>query len=216
MNGDRYEAVGPEVEFEPGSRGRVLRNRLGIRLVRDMQQAESDALSAVQEWAAATYDADHRFTADDICQLHSQWLGDIYPWAGEYRRVNMAKGGFRFAAAGQVARLMAELQRNELHTETPCAGKDTKTLAGALARVHAELILIHPFREGDGRCARLLAWLMAMQANLPSLDFSPLAGRGKAAYISAIHASLDRNYAPLEARFVAVIEQTSRSFGSAP
>jgi cell filamentation protein len=78
------------------------------------------------------------------------------------------------------------------------------------------LILIHPFREGNGRCARLLAWLMAMQANLPSLDFSPLAGRGKAAYISAIHASLDRNYAPLEARFVAVIEQTSRSFGSAP
>lgn len=216
MNRDRYEAVGPETEFEPGSRGRVLRNRLGIRLVRDMQQAESDSLRAVQEWAAAAYDANHQFTADDICQLHKQWLGGIYPWAGEYRHVNIAKGGFQFAVAGQVPRLMGELQRKELKVETPCAGKDTDQLVRALARVHAELILIHPFREGNGRCARLLAWIMAMQANLPSLDFSPLAGRGKAAYIAAIHASLDRNYEPMEARFAAVIAQTFRSFGPAP
>jgi hypothetical protein len=26
----KYEAAGPEVEFEPGSRGRVLRNLLGV------------------------------------------------------------------------------------------------------------------------------------------------------------------------------------------
>jgi len=31
---DRYEATGPEAEFEPGSRGRVLRNLLGITRVR--------------------------------------------------------------------------------------------------------------------------------------------------------------------------------------
>ena len=32
---DRDTAHGPETEFEPGSRGRVLRNRLGIVSVRD-------------------------------------------------------------------------------------------------------------------------------------------------------------------------------------
>ena len=60
--------------------------------------------------------------------------------------------------------------------------------------MHAELILIHPFREGNGRMARLLAMLMALQAGLPPLDFSPMEGRGKRAYIAAIHAALGRNY----------------------
>ena len=47
---------------------------------------------------------------------------------------------------------------------------------------------MHPFREGNGRLARLLALLMALQAGLPPLDFSPLTGRGKRAYIAGIHA----------------------------
>ena len=47
----RYEAVGPEAEFEPGSRGRVLRNLLSIKLVRDMNLAESQALEIVQDLA---------------------------------------------------------------------------------------------------------------------------------------------------------------------
>ena len=40
----RYRADGPEAEFERGSRGRVLLNRLCIKSVREMQRKESDAL----------------------------------------------------------------------------------------------------------------------------------------------------------------------------
>ena len=209
----RYDAAGPQAEFEPGSRGRVLRNRLGIRRVGDMQQAETDALVAVTHWAVARFDIAHRFTAEDLCELHRQWLGGIYEWAGLYRSVNMAKGGFMFAAAPQVPRLMAQFARKELAAETPCAGMDTARLARALARTHAELVIIHPFREGNGRCARLLAYLMALQAGLPTLDFDLLAGRGKRAYIAAIHAAFSGNYAPLEERFAAVIGRTSRPYG---
>ena len=39
----KYDAAGPEADFEPGSRGRVLRNLLGITRVRDMEEAESQA-----------------------------------------------------------------------------------------------------------------------------------------------------------------------------
>lgn len=42
----RYEAQGIEAQHEPGSRGRVLRNRLGIRSARQMAQRESEALLA--------------------------------------------------------------------------------------------------------------------------------------------------------------------------
>lgn len=66
MPPSRYDAHGIETEFEPGSRGRVLRNKLGIQRSRDMEQAESEALLAVQDWAIAHFDAGHRFTAEDI------------------------------------------------------------------------------------------------------------------------------------------------------
>lgn len=213
MTPTRNDASGPEAEFEPGSRGRVLRNLQGIRRVRDMQQAESESLLAVQTWAITHFDAGHRFTADDLRALHRRWLGDIYARAGEYRGVNMAKGGFMFAAAPQVPRLMAAFESQELARHTPCAGMSVDDLAVALARTHAELVIIHPFREGNGRCARLLAWLMALQAGLPPLDFAPMAGRGKAAYIAAVHAAFRGDYAPMETCFAAVIRRTSQLYG---
>jgi cell filamentation protein len=216
LNASRYHAEGPQAECEPGSRGRVLRNRLGIVRVRDIQQAESSALEAVQEWAIAHFGPHHCFDASDICQLHRRWLGDIYEWAGDYRAVNMTKDGFMFAAAGQVPRLMIEWERDTLRPATPCADMDPQRLAQALARTHAELVIIHPFREGNGRCARLLAWLMAMQAGWPTLDFGPMAGRGKTAYIAAIHAAFAGNYVPLETCFRAVMRRTSRLYGLQP
>src|ERR1700692_5023091 len=89
----RYEAFGPEAEFEPGSRGRALRNRLCITSVRALQQRESEALLATTQQVIDQVTVDKNFTAADICRLHHLWLGKIYEWGGEYRRGNIAKGG---------------------------------------------------------------------------------------------------------------------------
>ena len=210
----RYRATGAQAEFEPGSRGRVLRNRLGITRVRDMDEAESQALLIAQDAALDRYGPDHRFTDNDVCALHRLWLGPIYGWAGQYRTVHIAKGGFHFAHARQIPRLMAEFTREALARHTPCRPASDDTMAAALAEVHAELILIHPFRDGNGRLARLLALLMALQAGLPPLDFAPLLGRGRAGYIAGIHAALDRNYAPLASSFARVISRSRRRAAS--
>lgn len=206
----RYQATGVEVEFEPGSRNRVLRNLLGISRVRDMNLAESQALEIAQDMALDKFDADRRFTAQDICDLHALWLGPIYSWAGEYRSVDIGKGGFQFAHARLVPNLMAELERDTLKKHTPCGPADDATLAHALAEVHAELILVHPFREGNGRLARLLTLLMALQAGLPPLDFSPMLGRGKRIYIGGIHAAMGRDYSPLAAVFRKIIVRSKQ------
>jgi cell filamentation protein len=206
----KYEAFGPEAAFEPGSRGRVLHNLLGITRVRDMNEAESQALEIAQDTTLDQYGVDHRFTAADICALHQLWLGPIYSWAGKYRNVNISKDGFQFAHAPLISGLMRELERGTLRRHTPCRNADDSEVARAVAEVHAELILVHPFREGNGRLARLLALLMALQAGLPPLNFSPLTGRGKRAYIAGIHAAMDRNYLPLTALFLRVIERSRR------
>jgi len=209
----RYEVFGPEAEFEPGSRGRALRNRLGITSVRALQRRESEALLATTQQVIDQVTVDQNFTAADICRLHHIWLGEIYEWAGEYRSVNIAKGEFMFAAAAQVPRLMQQPEQGPLRLYTPCRIKSTEQQAVALAIVHAEFILIHPFRDGNGRCARLLAMLMALQAGLPALDFGGIRGAKKRRYIAAVHSAMDHNYAPMTEIFREVIARTLKSAG---
>lgn len=176
-----------------------------------MAQRESGALLAATQQLIDETRVDQRFTGDDIRRMHRRWLGEIYAWAGEYWSVNASKGGFMFAAAGLVPGLMNELERGSLRQFTPCRFDGEQQQAMAMATVHAELVLIHPFREGNGRCARLLAVLMGLQAGLPPLDFGGIRGRAKQRYIAAVHAGLDRNYAPLADIFRAVINRTLRA-----
>lgn len=210
---NRYSATGAETEFEPGSRGRVLRNLLGIRSVRQIQERESNALMVATERAIDTTRQDQRFTASDVRAWHTSWLQGIYAWAGKYRQVNVTKGDFMFAAAARVPRLMRAFETGPLREFTPCTFEDLDRQSRALAVVHAELILIHPFREGNGRCARLLSVLMGLQAALPALDFGGIHGVEKRRYIGAIHAAMSRDYAPMTVVFRRVIERTLRRAG---
>ena len=206
----KYEATGRETEFEPGSRRRVLRNLLGIRSVGKMNRAESDALLAATNQLIDETTDSQRFTASGICEIHKRWLGKIYPWAGAYRSVNIAKGEFMFAAANEVPRLMQEFEQGPLRIYTPLRADVVDAQSEALAVVHAELILIHPFREGNGRCARVLATLMALQSDLPPLDFSGIEGKEKRRYIAAIHAAMARDYEPMQEIFKRVIARSIR------
>ena len=198
--------VSSELEFQPGSRGGVLRNFLGITRMREMEVAETQALSITQAAALEMYGRGHRFTSADIRRLHRMWLGEIYPWAGNYRTVNIRKGEFQFAHAPLIPRLMAVFSKEVLRKHTPCGAAAALPHARSLAEVHAELLLIHPFRDGNGRLARLLAVLMARQAGINPLRLSALAGRGKRTYVQAIQVAMCRDYAPLETLFSSAID----------
>ena len=67
---NRYRAQGAEAEFEPGSRGTVLRNLLGIRSTREMVRRESEALLAATQRLIDDTEVDQGFVADDVCRMH--------------------------------------------------------------------------------------------------------------------------------------------------
>jgi cell filamentation protein len=70
----------------------------------------------------------------------------------------------------------------------------------ALAQVQAELLLVHPFRDGNGRTARWLTDLMALQAGMPALDYGftgPGSRASRRAYISAVLKGYVGDYEPL-------------------
>lgn len=140
---------------------------------------------------------DRQLTAQDLKDWHRKWLGNIYPWAGDIRSVNMGKGGFFFAAAPQIPRLFVDFENECLARLTPCSSYTDEALIKAIALTHVEFILIHPFREGNGRLSRLLADVMAVQAGRPPLDYSSWEA-SKDAYFAAINQGLNCNYEPME------------------
>jgi len=202
--------TGPEAETEPGSRGHVLRNLLGITSKTEMDRVEHDALLLVQAEYQRTIGDRTSFTAETLRRMHRDWLGGIYAWAGRYRTVDLTKEGFRWPPAHMVAENMERFDHERLRTHTPCAPGSLPQVALRIAEVHADLLLIHPFREGNGRLARWLAGLMALQADLPAPAYR-FEGRGsraeRARYLAAVKRGYRGDYEDLRDFFVDAVER---------
>ena len=95
--------------------------------------------------------------------VHRNWLGELYAWAGQYRTVELQKDNFAWPPAWRVSDNLAIFEREMLGRFTPCRPGPLAQVADAMAHIHAELLLIHPFRDGNGRMARLLTNLMLLR-----------------------------------------------------
>jgi len=194
---DRYAVHGTQGEFQPGSNDLVLANKLGIQSVEDMNDLELELLQRLYEEVLVKHLPNRVLTAEDLKTWHRRWLGNVFEWAGQERSVNMGKDGFMFAASAQIPRLLADFERSCLARWTPCHDMDTDALVDAIAITHVEFILIHPFREGNGRLSRLLADVMAVQSGRLPLDYSTW-NTDRPAYYQAIHLGLQMEYAPMK------------------
>ena len=192
----RYDAGEAQGTYEPGSDGRVLRNKLGVTDPEEMDEVELLLLNELYQAVLVEDLPDRTLCTADLKAWHRRWLGNVYGWAGQERSVNMGKGDFQFAAAAQIPRLLAVFERDCLARFTPCHEMDDAALVEAIAVTHVEFILIHPFREGNGRLSRLLSDVMAVQARHEPLDYSAW-DADKPAYFGAIHAGMMGDYAPM-------------------
>ncbi len=206
---DRYDVADlPEAQFEPGSNGQVLKNRLGITSKQEMDDAEARALAKTMDALIRKYGEAHRFTVADLRECHRTWLGDLYEWAGQYRQVNISRDDFPFAAAAHIPALMQQFEQGALRRWTPCNFQDRTKVTRALAETHVELVLIHPSRDGNGRLARARSTLMALQAGLPLLDFTVIAVEKKREYFGAVRAGLEKHYTLMERLVTEIIERS--------
>jgi cell filamentation protein len=209
---NRYDTLSSkEGQFQPDSNDQVLLNKMGITDSSDMDDVELDLLEQLTESILHEVSEDQTITIADLSEWHRRWLGNVYDWAGEYRSVNMGKDGFQFAAAHLIHGLMETFGHDFLSIYTACNEMDDEQLIEALANVHIEYILIHPFREGNGRLSRLLATVMALQAGQPLLDFSYM-DVNKEAYFLAVREGLD-NVEPMKEIFTQVLHASQQNVG---
>lgn len=84
-------------------------------------------------------------SVDALIQIHRYLFEDIYEFAGQIRNVNLAKGNFRFAPALYLAEALKNIEKMPQSTFDEIIEK------------YIEMNIAHPFREGNGRSARI--WL---------------------------------------------------------
>lgn len=75
--------------------------------------------------------------------------------------------------------------------------KDYQDLIEHVAPLHAELLFIHPFREGNGRTARLFSDLIALKRGFHRFNFEKITEKKMPEYIAAVQAAAEKNYKPM-------------------
>lgn len=200
----RYEVKGSEGEYQPGSDGRVLKNNLNLTDPADIALAETELLAALYQ--KIFNDFPHELSLQTLFNWHRWWLGNLYGWAGQIRTVNMAKPDIYFATPLQINRLLEKFDGTYLQKFSTLSDMPDAELAAFLAEMHVEFILIHPFREGNGRIARLLLDVMATKAGLQPLDYQRW-DENKNFYFKAIQAGRDGDYQYIEQLIQDTIKQ---------
>jgi cell filamentation protein len=184
---DKYRASAHESEILPNLLGLTDATAIGLAefegfLRADIVLTESLTLTTI-------------FNLNYLLEMHRLALCHLYAFAGRYREVNISKGGFAFPAARFLPASMQQFEQEWLREPLPA---DRAALLDRVGAIHGELLFIHPFREGNGRTARLLSNLMLEQQGHERLRWELIDESAFPRYVAAVQQSGMGNYAPMQ------------------
>lgn len=84
-------------------------------------------------------------TTKGLQQIHKYLFDNLFDFAGKIRKLNISKGGFRFATALYLNEILAKIETMPENTFEEIIAK------------YVEMNIAHPFMEGNGRTMRI--WL---------------------------------------------------------
>ncbi len=131
----------------------VLKNRLNITDAEILKNAERE-LSMARYYFLEKSNIEGDFSLKMLQYIHKELFQDIYEWAGEIRKVDIAKGTI-FCLVPFIENQFETIHhwlsvRNYLSEQT-CKAQYVHELAYVLGEIN----MVHPFREGNGRTQRL-------------------------------------------------------------
>lgn len=128
----------------------VLENKLGITGSAELARIEEKLSKkrAVELFENGILDKLNPGSYEALAFIHKTLFEDIYDFAGQLRTENIAKGGFRFASVMYLEAAILNIEKMPQSTFDEIVEK------------YVEMNVAHPFREGNGRSARI--WLDQM------------------------------------------------------
>ena len=154
----------------------VITNRLGITdsptLAREEERISKKAATTLFEENLLNNLPSGTWTT--LQRIHTILFQDIYDFAGELRRVNIAKGNFRFVPVMYLAEAVKTIESMPQNSFDEIVEK------------YVEMNVAHPFREGNGRSMRLWLDHMLCVELQKTIDWSQI---DKEQYLSAMERS---------------------------
>jgi Fic-DOC domain mobile mystery protein B len=158
----------------------------------DLNAAEQENIARGQEWAERRKTKNF-FDEKFIKSLHRHMFGDVWRWAGKYRNSERNIGIDPWKVPMEMRVLFDDVR---LWVEKKVFVPDEIAL-----RFHHRLTFIHPFPNGNGRHARLMADLIVMQLGGERFSWGKGslrdAGDLRKRYIAALHAADSHDIGPL-------------------
>ncbi len=168
----------------------------------DLNAAEQENIAKAIAWASSRRGPGAMaalLTDESMRNLHRHMFGDVWRWAGSYRRSDTNMGAHWPDVPIQVHDLLADvLVQTEDPDRLPWPPDELAV------RFHHRLVVIHPFPNGNGRHSRLAADLLVAALGRPvftwgARDLSEK-GAARAAYLDALHrADKTQEFEPLVA-----------------
>lgn len=177
----------------PKNQDEILPNLLNLSTIEEIGLSEFEGFLQAEIFLTEKLTPSTKFNLEYVLNIHQIALQHLYSFAGNLRTVNISKGGFVFPAARYLANSMNEFDADVL-SKMPDTYNNAEKLIKDIAVVHGEFLFIHPFREGNGRTARILANLMARKQGFGALEFGKIKEEHKAIYISAIQHCASKDY----------------------
>ena len=140
----------------------TLKNKLGITDVLELAH-EEERLSkkrAVELFESGLLDTLEAGTFAALAEIHRCLFDELYDFAGRMRHVNIAKENFRFVPAIYLEAALESIEKMPQDTFDEIVEK------------YVEMNIAHPFREGNGRSARLWLDLILKKALGRVVDWS--------------------------------------------
>lgn len=125
----------------------MLENKLGITSSVELANEEEKVtkLKALELFDTNKIDEFEVGTFKGLSDIHKYLFGEIYSFAGNVRKENIAKGNFRFASSMYLEDVLNKIDN------MPQKNFDD------IIKKYVEMNIAHPFREGNGRSTRI--WL---------------------------------------------------------
>jgi Fic-DOC domain mobile mystery protein B len=159
----------------------------------ELDRWEQDNIAEAETWAFRRKPHD-LLSIDFACRLHQRMFGNVWKWAGEFRRSGKNIGVEWWSIGAELKNLLADV---ETWIDSKVYPPDE-----IAARFHHRLVSIHLFANGNGRHARLMADLLLVHIiDRPRFTWGSenlvQAGDCRQRYIAALQAADHHDYGPL-------------------
>lgn len=160
----------------------------------DLNEWERENILLAREWAIRDRTSAPEMASDEyVRKLHHKMFSETWKWAGRYRTTGK-NIGVPFHEIRE--RLMALFGDVHYWLE-----KHTYPADEIAVRFHHRLVVIHPFPNGNGRHARMVADVFVMKLGRPTLTWGARdlvkPGEARARYLEALHAADNGDIGPL-------------------